>query len=145
TGFDLVKEQIKIAQGEKLQFKQEDVNIKGHSIECRINAEDPKTFVPSPGKITDLSLPGGPGVRVDTAIYAGYTVPSYYDPLIAKIIVHGETRIAAIKKMAGALDEFYIKGIKTNIPLLREIMKDHDFIEGNIDIAFLSRFSYLLT
>ena len=145
TGIDLVKEQIKIAQGEKLNIKQKHVKMAGHSIECRINAEDPKTFVPSPGTIKELSLPGGPGVRIDTALYAGYTVPSYYDPLIAKVIVHAETRLEAIKKMAGALDEFRIKGIKTNIPLLREIMKDHDFIGGNIDIGFLSRFSYLLT
>jgi acetyl-CoA carboxylase biotin carboxylase subunit len=141
TDIDLVKEQIALAMGRKLSFKQEDVRFKGHSIECRINAEDPKSFIPSPGKITELYLPGGPGVRIDTAIYAGYVVPSYYDPLIAKIIVHADTRAEAIKKMKGALDEFHIEGIKTNAPLLRGIMRDHDFIAGNIDIDFLSRFA----
>ncbi len=140
TGVDIVKEQIRVASGEKLSFRQKDIKIKGHSIECRINAEDPKTFVPSAGKITDLYLPGGPGVRVDTAVYAGYTVPSYYDPMIAKLIVHADTRAEAIKKMTGALEEFRVGGIKTNIPLHLEIMKDHDFIAGDIDIDFISRF-----
>lgn len=141
TGVDLVKEQVMVAMGEKLGFRQKDVKFDGHSIECRINAEDPKTFIPSPGKITGLYLPGGRDVRVDTAIYSGYTVPSFYDPLIAKLIVHAPTRAEAIKRMSRALDEFHIEGIKTNIPLHREIMKDHDFIAGNIDIDFLSRFS----
>ncbi|MBI5599517.1 MAG: acetyl-CoA carboxylase biotin carboxylase subunit [Deltaproteobacteria bacterium] len=141
TGVDVVKEQIKIAAGGKLPFRQGDIAMKGHSIECRINAEDPVNFIPSPGRITELRLPGGPGVRVDTAIYCNYTVPSHYDPLLAKLIVHAPTREAAIKKMAGALDEFHVGGIKTNMPLLREIMKDHEFIAGNTDIEFLSRFS----
>ena len=140
TGMDIVKEQIKIAAGEKLSVSQKDVCLKGHSIECRVNAEDPLTFVPSPGKITELYVPGGPGVRVDTAIYCNYTVPSHYDPLIAKLIVHADTRELAIKRMGGALEEFHIKGIKTNIPLLIKIMKDHDFIAGNIDIDFISKF-----
>lgn len=140
TRIDIVKEQIKIAAGERLLRRQKDLKMRGHAIECRINAEDPVTFVPSPGKITDLYLPGGPGVRVDTAIYCGYTVPSYYDPLIAKLIVHADTRPGAIKRMSRALEEFRIGGIKTNIPLLIKIMKDHDFIAGNIDIDFLSRF-----
>ncbi len=141
TGLDMVKEQIRIAAGTPLSLRQKDVKLTGHSIECRINAEDPRTFVPSPGKITSLYLPGGPGVRVDTAIYSGYTIPSHYDSLIAKLIVHAPTRLEAIKKMTRALEEFRIEGIKTNIPLLLEIMKDHDFIAGNIDIDFLSRFS----
>ena len=140
TGIDIVKEQLKIASGERLEYRQEDIEINGHSIECRINAEDPRTYTPSPGKITDLYIPGGPGVRVDTAIYSGYTVPSYYDPMIAKLVVHAETRKQAIKKMTGALEEFHIEGIKTNIPLHLDIMKEHDFIDGNIDIDFLSRF-----
>ena len=140
VGMDIVKEQIRIAAGEKLDVSQKDVCLKGHSIECRVNAEDPLTFVPSPGKITELYVPGGPGVRVDTAIYCNYTVPSHYDPLIAKLIVHADTRELAIKRMGGALEEFHIKGIKTNIPLLIKIMKDHDFIAGNIDIDFISKF-----
>lgn len=140
VGMDIVKEQIRIAAGEKLDVSQKDVCLKGHSIECRINAEDPLTFVPSPGKITELYVPGGPGVRVDTAIYCNYTVPSHYDPLIAKLIVHAETRELAIKRMGRALEEFHVKGIKTNIPLLIKIMKDHDFIAGNIDIDFISKF-----
>ena len=140
AGMDIVKEQIRIAAGEKLDVSQKDVCLKGHSIECRVNAEDPLTFVPSPGKITELYVPGGPGVRVDTAIYCNYTVPSHYDPLIAKLIVHADTRELAIKRMGGALEEFHIKGIKTNIPLLIKIMKDHDFIAVNIDIDFISKF-----
>ncbi len=141
TGMDLVKEQIRIASGEPLSVRQRDVKFSGHSIECRINAEDPRTFVPSPGRITFLYIPGGPGIRVDTAIYPGYTIPSHYDPLIAKLIVHAPTRLDAIKKMTRALEEFRIEGVRTNIPLLLEIMKDHDFIAGNIDIDFLSKFS----
>lgn len=141
TGVDILKEQIKIAAGGRLPFKQEEIKMKGHSIECRINAEDARTFLPSPGKITELYIPGGPGVRVDSAIYCGYTVPSHYDPLIAKLIVHAPTRREATKKMAGALEEFQVTGIQTNIPLLLDIMKDHDFIAGNVDIDFLSRFS----
>jgi acetyl-CoA carboxylase biotin carboxylase subunit len=141
TGLDLLKEQIRIASGERLRIKQKRVSIKGHSIECRINAEDPKTFVPSPGKITELYIPGGPGVRVDTAIYCGYNVSSHYDPLLAKVIVKGETRAEAITRMTRVLEEFHIVGVKTNKPLLLEIMKDHDFIAGNVNIDFLSRFS----
>jgi acetyl-CoA carboxylase biotin carboxylase subunit len=141
TGLDLLKEQIRIAMGDRLRIKQRGVELEGHSIECRINAEDPKTFVPSPGKITELYIPGGPGVRVDTAIYCGYNVPSYYDSLIAKVIVHCETRAEAITRLSRVLEEFHIAGVKTNIPLLIEVMKDHDFIAGNVDIDFLSRFS----
>ena len=140
TGVDLVKEQIRLAAGEKVRTKQRTLSLRGHSIECRINAEDPKTFVPCPGTITELYLPGGPGVRVDTAIYCGYTVPPYYDSLIAKIIVHGETRQDAITTMTRALEELRVGGIKTNTPLLLDIVKDHDFISGNINIDFVTKF-----
>ncbi|HHL39781.1 MAG TPA: acetyl-CoA carboxylase biotin carboxylase subunit [Deltaproteobacteria bacterium] len=140
TGIDLIKEQIRIAAGEKLRIGQDDVTISGHSIECRINAEDPKTMLPSPGTITELSVPGGPGVRLDSAIYSNYTVPSHYDSLLAKLIVHAADRHEAIAKMSRALEEFYVGGIKTNIPLHLEIMRDHDFINGDVDIDFLSRF-----
>ncbi len=141
TGVDLVKEQLKIAMGAKLAMKQKNVAMTGHSIECRINAEDPKTFVPCPGKITELNIPGGPGVRVDTAIYCGYTVPPHYDNLLAKLVVHAETRAEAIARMTRALEEFHIAGIKTNVQLHLKIMKDHDFIAGKTDIDFLSRWT----
>ncbi len=141
TGIDIVKEQIRIAAGERLFFKQKNIAFKGHSIECRVNAEDPKTFVPCPGRITEFIVPGGPGVRVDTAAHCNYNVPPYYDNLIAKVIVHAETRIDAILRMLRALEEFRIEGIKTNIPLHLKILKDHDFIAGKIDIDFLSRFT----
>ncbi len=141
TGVDIIKEQIKIASTRKLRLRQRNIKMEGHSIECRVNAEDPKTFVPCAGKITELVLPGGPGVRVDTAIYCGCTISPYYDSLLAKVIVHAETREEAIARMTRALGEFHIKGIKTNLPLLIKIMKNHDFIAGKIDIDFLSRFA----
>lgn len=141
TGIDIVREQIRISMGQKLAMKQKNVTFKGHSIECRINAEDPKTFMPSPGKITELVIPGGLGVRVDSAIYCGYTVPPYYDNLLAKLIVHAENRTDAIARMTRALEEFHIGGIKTNIPLHLKIMKDHDFIAGKTNIDFLTRFT----
>ena len=140
TGIDIIKEQIKIAAGEKLRFKQKHIRLRGHSIECRINAEDPYTFVPCPGKITGLHMPGGPGVRIDSAISCNCTVPPYYDSLLAKLIVHGESRGEAIARMAMALDELEIEGVKTNIPLHRKIMQDHDFIRGKVDINYLSKF-----
>jgi acetyl-CoA carboxylase biotin carboxylase subunit len=140
TGVDLVKEQIRVSTGERLGLKQKNIEFKGHSIECRINAEDPVTFTPCPGKITELTIPGGPGVRVDGAIYCGYVVPPHYDNLLAKLVVHAETRQEAIVRMTRALEEFHIGGIKTNIPLHIKIMKDHDFIAGKMDIDFLSRF-----
>lgn len=140
TGLDLVKEQIRVAAGEKLPIQQKHVKMTGHSIECRINAEDPFTYIPSPGKITELHLPGGPGVRVDGAIFCNYVVPSYYDPMLAKLIVHGETREEAITLMKRALSEFHVGGIKTNIELHLKIMNDHDFIDGNVNIDFLSKF-----
>ena len=141
TGIDIVKEQIKLAARKRLRLKQRNVSINGHSIECRINAEDPKTFLPSPGKITRLILPGGTGVRVDTAIYGGYYVSPHYDNLLAKLIVHAPTRPEAIIKMIVALEEFRIEGIKTNIELHLRILKNHDFIAGKTDINFLSRFT----
>lgn len=139
TGIDIIKEQINIAATRKLRLRQRNIKMQGHSIECRINAEDPQTFVPSAGKITELVLPGGPGVRVDTAIYCGCVISPYYDSLLAKVIVHAETREAAIARMTRALGEFHLRGIKTNVPLLLKIMKNHDFIAGKIDIDFLSR------
>ncbi len=140
TGIDIVKEQLKIASGEPLSFRQEDVKIEGHAIECRINAEDPdKNFQPCPGKITMLYLPGGGGVRVDTHVYQGYTIPPHYDSLIAKLIVHGKDRIEAIERMKRALDEFIIEGIKTTIPFHRKIMEDEDFVKGNIHTSFIEQ------
>ena len=140
TGIDIVKEQIKIAAGEKLKFKQKDINFKGHSIECRINAENPsKNFMPCPGKITGLNLPGGNGIRIDSSIYDGYTIPSYYDSMLAKIIVFGNTRNEAISKMKRALEELVIDGVETNRDFLFEIIKNPDFIRGNFDTSFIEK------
>ncbi|WP_322628338.1 acetyl-CoA carboxylase biotin carboxylase subunit [Halothiobacillus sp.] len=139
TGIDLVKQQLMIAAGMPLDFTQDQVRLTGHSIECRINAEDPTTFVPSPGKITNLHFPGGPGVRIDTHIYNGYTVPPYYDSMIGKLITHADNRDQAIRRMAGALSEMAIDGIKTNIPLHRDLMDDQAFIDGGTDIHFLHK------
>jgi len=139
TGVDLVKQQLLIASGEKLMIKQEDIVPKGHAIECRINAEDPNTFMPSPGKIERFHQPGGLGVRVDSHVYGGYTVPPYYDSMIGKLIVHGEDRAGAIARMEGALEEMVIEGIKTNIDLQRRIITDPAFIEGGADIHYLEK------
>jgi acetyl-CoA carboxylase biotin carboxylase subunit len=139
TGIDIVREQIRIAYGEKLRYKQSDIKLHGHAIECRINAEDPVKFTPCPGKITSYHTPGGLGVRVDSFVYDGYTVVPHYDSLIAKLIVHAETREDAIRRMARALDEYIIEGIKTTIPFHKRIMANKDFIEGNIDTSFLER------
>jgi acetyl-CoA carboxylase biotin carboxylase subunit len=141
TGVDLIKEQIRIAAGERLTIKQKDVKIFGHSIECRINAEDPDTFLPSPGKITALNMPGGPGVRVDTAIYSDYTVLPYYDSLIAKLIVHGMDREDAIAKMNRALEEFHIEGIKTTIPFHKKVLSHKDFLKGEFFTDFIEKFN----
>jgi acetyl-CoA carboxylase biotin carboxylase subunit len=141
TGIDLIKEQIRIAGGEKLGIKQRHININGHSIECRINAEDPETFIPSPGMITEFNMPGGLGVRVDSGVYSNYLITPHYDSMIAKLIVHAHTRQDAIERMRRALEEFSIEGIKTNIPLHLKILKEHDFIEGRVAIDFLDRFS----
>ncbi|MDF1579443.1 MAG: acetyl-CoA carboxylase biotin carboxylase subunit [Desulfuromonadales bacterium] len=137
TGIDIIKEQIRSAAGLPLRFKQEDIKIQGHSIECRVNAEDPVKFTPFPGKINGYHTPGGMGVRVDSAVYDQYTVLPHYDSMIAKLIVHAETREEAIKRMARALDEYIIEGIKTTIPFHRKIMANKDFIDGDIDTSFL--------
>ena len=139
TGVDVVKEQIRSAYGMKLRYTQDDITIKGHAIECRINAEDSVKFTPSPGKITDYHTPGGLGVRVDSFVYTNYTVLPHYDSLIAKLIVHADTREEAIKRMARALDEYIVEGIKTTIPFHKRIMANKDFIEGNIDTGFIER------
>ena len=140
TGIDLVKEQIRIASGEKLLFSQEDITLTGHAIECRINAEDPaKNFRPSPGMITDLYLPGGKGVRMDTAIYSGYTIPPYYDSMLAKLIVHGKNREEAILKMRSALGEVIIEGVKTNVDYQYDILHHPDFVSGDTDIEFINK------
>ena len=138
TGIDIVKEQIKIAAGEKLKLKQKDIEFRGCSIECRINAENPsKYFMPCPGTITGLNLPGGNGIRIDTAIYEGYTIPPTYDSMIAKIIVHGANRNEAISKMKRALEETVIEGVDTNIDFLFQIIKNHNFIRGDFDTSFI--------
>jgi len=139
TGINIVKEQIRIATGERLSFKQSEVTFTGHSIECRVNAEDPVTFAPSPGRISALNLPGGFGVRVDTHIYEGYVVPPNYDSLLAKLIVHAEDRDAAIRRMRRALDEFVVEGVKTNLSFHRKLMDHPDFVAGRLDTHFLER------
>ena len=139
TGVDLIREQIRSAAGLPLRYKQEDIKITGHAIECRINAEDPFKFTPSPGKITAYHQPGGLGVRVDAFVYDQYTVVPHYDSMIGKLIVHAETRDDAIKRMARALDEYIIEGIKTTIFFHKRIMANKDFIDGNVDTSFLDR------
>lgn len=137
TGIDIVKEQLRIANGEKLSIKQSDVKITGHSMECRINAEDPVTFLPCPGKINLFHAPGGNGIRVDSHIYSGYTVPPYYDSLIAKLITYGKDRDGALAKMSNALDELLIDGIRTNTPLHKDIVRDTEFQKGGVNIHYL--------
>src|SRR6476620_507392 len=137
---DIVRNQIKIAEGEDMGYEQDELQIVGHSIECRINAEDPVTFVPSPGKITAFNIPGGPGVRVDTAVYPGYVVPPYYDSMIAKLIVHARTRDLAIARMQRALEVMVVEGIKTTIPLHQRIMADEKFQKGDFSTKFMEEF-----
>ncbi len=139
TGVDIVKMQLLIAAGEKLQYAQSDIQIRGHALECRINAEDPKTFMPSPGPIRLWHAPGGPGIRVDSHIYSGYQVPPFYDSMIGKVIAHGETRETAIARMRNALAEMVVEGIKTNIPLHQEICNHAAFRQGGTDIHYLER------
>ena len=139
TGVDIVQEQIRIAAGEKLSFRQRDIRLIGHAIECRINAEDPFTFIPSPGKITSWHAPGGPGMRVDTHVYAGYRVPPYYDSMIGKIISYAPTRDMAIRRMQVALTEMVVEGIQTNLALHRELMHDPSFIKGGTNIHYLEQ------
>ncbi|HKY06047.1 MAG TPA: acetyl-CoA carboxylase biotin carboxylase subunit [Blastocatellia bacterium] len=141
TNTDLVREQILIAAGERLEFGQEDIVFSGHSIECRINAENPDTFTPSPGLITALNLPGGPGVRIDTAAYNGWFVPPHYDSLIAKLVVHHRTREMAIARMQRALQAMIVEGIQTTVPLHKRILADPDFIKGNISTKFMDRYN----
>jgi acetyl-CoA carboxylase biotin carboxylase subunit len=137
TGIDIVQTQIRVAAGEKLRFTQRDIVSRGHAIECRINAEDPFKFTPSPGQITNWHAPGGPGVRVDSHAYTGYRVPSHYDSMIGKLIIYGDTREQAIRRMRIALSEMDVAGIKTNIPLHQELMFDTHFIEGGVSIHYL--------
>jgi acetyl-CoA carboxylase biotin carboxylase subunit len=137
TGIDIVQTQIRVAAGEKLWFKQRDIEVKGHALECRICAEDPFKFTPSPGKITNWHPPGGPGIRVDSHVYSGYSVPSHYDSMIAKLISYGDTREQAIRRMRIALSEMMVDGIKTNIPLHQELMLDERFIKGGTSIHYL--------
>lgn len=139
TGIDIVQQQIRMARGETLNLTQEQVRCQGHAIECRINAEDPKTFAPSPGRINAWKMPGGFGVRVDTHVSAGYRVPPYYDSMIAKLIVHGSSREDAVQRMRLALSEVFVEGIATNVPLHQEIMEDAGFQQGEVDIHHLER------
>jgi len=140
TGIDIVREQIRVAQGAPLSFTQEDIRFNGHAIECRINAENPVTFAPSPGRITEYHAPGGLGVRVDSALYAGWSVPPYYDSLIAKLIVTGQTRNECLMRLKRALGEYAIGGIETNIPLHLSLLKEPDFVNGAYDIHWLEEF-----
>ena len=140
SGVDLVREQIRVAAGLELSFKQEDLEIHGHAIECRINAEDPQTFVPSPGKIKEYHAPGGLGVRVDSGIYTGYSIPPYYDSMIAKLIVHGRDREECMMRLRRALAEYAIGGIKTTIPLHQTLLANPDIQKGDYDIHWLEKF-----
>jgi len=139
TGIDLIKEQILVCSGQKLSYTQDDVVVRGHSFECRINAEDPKTFMPSPGTVTTYHPPGGLGVRVDSHLYSGYKVPPFYDSMIAKVITHGETREIALRRMRNALDEMVIDGIRSNIPLQQDLVRDSAFAEGGVNIHYLEK------
>ncbi len=140
SGIDIVREQIRIADGAPLSFKQEDIDFYGHAIECRINAEDPATFAPWPGRIVEYHPPGGLGVRVDSGLYAGYSVPPHYDSMIAKLIVHGATRNECLMRLRRALEEFVITGVRTTIPLHRQLMAQDDFINGEYDIRWLEAY-----
>ena len=140
TNFDLVKEQIRIASNSKLSKNQNDINFYGHSIECRVNAEDPESFMPSPGKVINFHAPGGPGVRVDSGCYSGITIPPYYDSMIAKLIVYGENRESCIARLERALEEFVVEGIKTTIPFYQKILKEESFLDGNYDIHWVENY-----
>ena len=140
TNFDLVKEQIRIASNSKLSKNQNDINFYGHSIECRVNAEDPESFMPSPGKVINFHAPGGPGVRVDSGCYSGITIPPYYDSMIAKLIVYGENRESCIARLERALEEFVVEGIKTTIPFYQKILKEESFLNGNYDIHWVENY-----
>ena len=140
TGIDLILEQIRVADGGDLTLQQKDVEFRGHSIECRINAENPMTFLPSPGRISSYHPPGGLGVRVDSAVYQGYTIPPFYDSLVGKLIVHGKTRTECLMRLKRALDEFVVDGIETTLPLFRKLVRHPDIIDGNYHIHWLERF-----
>jgi acetyl-CoA carboxylase biotin carboxylase subunit len=139
TGVDIVREQLFIASGQPLRYKQSDIQIKGHAIECRINAEDPKTFLPSPGRVKMFHAPGGNGVRVDSHLYTGYTVPPFYDSLIAKLICTGDTREEALRRTEIALDEMLIDGISSNIGLHQDLVTDEAFQKGGVNIHYLEK------
>ena len=139
TGVDIVKTQITVAFGDKLPFRQKDIQFNGHAVECRINAEHPYKFTPSPGKINTLHIPGGPGIRVDSHAYQNYFVPPYYDSLIGKLIAHGDTRSQALSRLRVALSEMIVEGIETNIPLHRELVADAKFLEGSVSIHYLEK------
>lgn len=139
TGIDIIKEQIRVAAGLPLSYAQEDIRLRGHAIECRVNAEDPKNFMPSPGTVTQFHAPGGPGIRMDTHLYNNYRVPPNYDSMIGKLIAHGETRLGAIARMRMALSEIVVDGIKTNIPLHQDILEDSAFIQGGTNIHYLEK------
>ncbi len=140
TGIDIVREQLRIAAGEPLGYGQDDVRFRGHAIECRINAEDPETFAPSPGKVGNYHAPGGLGVRVDSGLYSGYKVPPNYDSMVAKLIVYGTDRDECLRRAHRALGEFVIEGIKTTIPLHQRLVLAEDFIKGDYDIHWLEKF-----
>jgi acetyl-CoA carboxylase biotin carboxylase subunit len=140
TGIDLVREQIRVAAGLPLSYKQNDISFSGHAIECRINAENAETFMPSPGTIKSFHAPGGLGVRVDSAIYEGYKIPPYYDSMIAKLIVYGTSRNECLLRLRRCLEEFVIEGVDTTLPLHRRIINQPDFINGNYDIHWLEHF-----
>ena len=140
TGIDLVREQIRVAAGEKLELTQDDIKVNGWSIECRINAENPYTFTPSPGKVTEFHAPGGPGVRLDSGLYAGYSIPPYYDSLIGKLIVHGRNRVECMMRLRRALDEFVVDGINTTLPLFRDLVGNIDIANGDYDIHWLEKY-----
>ncbi len=140
TGIDIVNEQIRIAAGGAIEFTQQDITFQGHAIECRVNAENPQTFRPSPGRINYYHPPGGLGVRVDSAVYQGYTIPPYYDSLVGKLIVHGRNRNECLMRIRRALDEYVVDGIETTIPLFRALVRNSDIADGNYDIHWLERF-----
>ena len=140
TNIDLVYEQIRVASGEKLSLRQDEVSFVGHAIEVRINAEDPQTFAPSPGRISFYHPAGGFGVRIDSAIYQGYVIPPYYDSLIGKLIVHGRTRPECLQRLARAIDEFVVDGVKTTLPLFQRLVREPDIIAGDYDIHWLEKY-----
>ena len=139
TGVDIVREQLQIASGLPLSMQQDDISFRGHAFECRINAEDPQTFMPCPGKVSTFHAPGGPGIRVDSHLYDGYTVPPYYDSLIAKIISYGDSRAIALAKMRLALDELVVEGIRNNTPLHHDLVRDEAFKAGGVSIHYLEK------